>query len=120
MEPQRVNEVMNLINSPNLNKIGGHHNIAPYFFRTAFGVLPSTFCYFIDNDIKFRIFPFSSKIVKAVLLFKSGEKDNLTNYRPISILTCFLNIFKNLVYSRLFGFFSKTFGPNKNSIWFSK
>ena len=35
MEPPRVNEVINIINSLNLNKSVGHDNISPYFLRVA-------------------------------------------------------------------------------------
>ena len=38
---------------------------------------------------------------------KTGKTEELTNYRPISILTCFSKIFEKLIYSRLISFFQK-------------
>ena len=110
--------MINLINFLNLNKSEGHDNISPYFLRIAFSVLSPTLCYFIENATKFGIFPLSCKIAKVVPLFKSGEKDNLTNYRPIPILTCFSKIFENLIYSRLFAFFQKDVVPIKTQYGF--
>ena len=43
-----------------------------------------------------------------VPLFKTERTKELTNYRPISILTCFSKIFEKLIYSRLISFFKKT------------
>ena len=38
---------------------------------------------------------------------KKGERDKPTNYRPISILTCFSKIFEGLLYKRLNNFLNK-------------
>ena len=48
-----------------------------------------------------------AKIAKIVPLFKTRKTEELTNYRPISILTCFSKIFEKLIYSRLISFFQK-------------
>ena len=53
------------------------------------------------------MFPRSCKIAKIVPLFKTGKTEELTNYRLISILTCFSKIFEKLIYSRLISFFQK-------------
>ena len=38
---------------------------------------------------------------------QKGERDNSTNYRPISILTGFAKIFKRIIYKRLITFLNK-------------
>ena len=53
------------------------------------------------------IFPDCMKIVKVVPLYKSGDKRNASNYRPISLLPCLSKVIEKLVYSRLINFFSK-------------
>ena len=37
-------------------------------------------------------------------VFKSGNRQKLTNYRPVSILPCFSKILEKLAYSRIFDF----------------
>jgi len=44
---------------------------------------------------------------KVVLIFKSGDSDIPTNYRPISVLTYFSKIFENGLYVRLNDYFTK-------------
>ena len=93
MEPPRTNEVLNVINSLNFHKSVSHDNISSYFLRLASSNLALAICFFIDNAFRIRIFPHSYEIARVIPLFKSGKIDNLTNYRSISILTCFLKIF---------------------------
>ena len=67
MEPPRVNEVINLINSLNLRKLVGHDNISPYFLQVASNILAPALCYFIENAFRLGIFPKSCKIAKITL-----------------------------------------------------
>ena len=50
---------------------------------------------------------YSHEVAKIVPLLKTGKTEELTNYRPISILACFSKIFEKLIHSRLISFFSK-------------
>ena len=43
-------------------------------------------------SVQQRVFPDSLKIAKVTPIFKSGEKDNVSNYRPISILSVFSKV----------------------------
>ena len=43
------------------------------------------------------VIPDKMKIAKVVPLFKSGEKNVFTNYRPISLLPQFSNILEKLL-----------------------
>ena len=112
LEPPRVNEVVVAINSLNFYKSFGHDDIPPFFLCTACCVLTPMLCYFVDNAFPLGILPRSCKIAKIeiakiVPLFKTGKTEELTDYRPISILTCFSKIFEKLIYSRLISFFQK-------------
>ena len=47
------------------------------------------------------------KIARVIPLYKVGEKDLFTNYRPVSLLPQFSKILENIYYSRLDKFISK-------------
>ena len=107
MEPPRINEVINVIHSLQMHKSVGHDNISPFYLRVASTIIAPILCYFIDYAFTLGIFPQSCKIAKIIPIFKSGKRDNLTNYRPISILTCFSKIIEKLIHKRLSSFFEK-------------
>ena len=44
------------------------------------------------------------KIAKVVPIYKSKEKDKLTNYRPVSLLPAISKILEKVVYKRTFEF----------------
>ena len=50
------------------------------------------------------VFPDKEKIAKVVPHYKSGPKDNPSNYRPISFLSVFGKITEKLMHSRLYKF----------------
>ena len=53
------------------------------------------------------IFPFCLKIARVIPVFKSGEKIDLNNYQPISILSTFSKILEKLIYDRTQSFLDK-------------
>ena len=53
------------------------------------------------------IFPEDMKIAKVIPRFKNGSKTDLTNYRPISIISQFSKILKKIFYKRRRFFDSK-------------
>ena len=67
-------------------------------------------------------FPDSLKIAKVTLIFKSGDKDTGSNYRPISILPVFSKVLERIMYNRIYNHFhskgllyEKQFGFQRNN-----
>ena len=74
---------------------------------SSFHHFSSALCYFIDDAFQLGIFSQSCETAKIVPLFKSGNNQSFTNYRPISILTCSAKIFEKLLFRCLTSFFRK-------------
>ena len=64
-------------------------------------ILPLTY---IINSFNFGIVPKQLKITWVIPLFKSGERDIFTNYRPVSVLPAFSKILERVMYKRLLRF----------------
>ena len=47
------------------------------------------------------IFPCRLKYAEVVPLLKKGDKEDTSNYRPISLLTAFSKVFEKVIYVRL-------------------
>ena len=54
---------------------------------------------------KFGVVFSNLKIAKIIPIFKSGNKSQVTNYRPVSILSCFSKTLEKAVYDRTINFF---------------
>ena len=51
------------------------------------------------------VFPKKFKIAKFIPVFKKGNKENIKNYRPISILPVFSKVLERIMYNRLYEYF---------------
>ena len=61
---------------------------------------------FIFNfSIMSRAFPDDLKMAKVTPAFKRGDRDDLGNYRPISVLPTVARIFEKLVYDQMYTYF---------------
>ena len=52
------------------------------------------------------IFPDYFKVGRATPIFKSGDKEDFNNYRPISVLPAVAIIFEKLLYDQLYKYFT--------------
>ena len=53
------------------------------------------------------VYPDKLKIAKVIPIHKKGSKTDVSNYRPISILSCINKIYEKLICKRLYKFLSK-------------
>ena len=50
------------------------------------------------------VFPSELKLARVIPLFKSGDSAQITNYRPISVLSFFSKIFERVMYNHIVNF----------------
>ena len=108
-EPPTVNEIIACIGSLNANKAVGYDNIPAYFLKVAAPIIAPYLCFLIDYALLNGIFPDNYKIAKVLPIHKKGKKDNPSNFRPISILTCISTVIEKMIYrpKRVFSSLSK-------------
>ena len=61
-------------------------------------------CHVINLSIKTGIVPSRFRIGKITPVYKSGPKNNMDNYRPITVLPASLKIFKKCIYKQFINF----------------
>ena len=59
----------------------------------------------INVSITKGYFPEEFKLAKVLPIFKSGDDQNIQNYRPISILPFFSKIFEKIIANHIMDFF---------------
>ena len=55
----------------------------------------------VSTSLQQGIFPHKLKIAKVIPLHKSGSRAEVSNYRPISLLSCFSKIYEKIMQARL-------------------
>ena len=72
--------------------------------NTLFATLTSI----LNKSVKLGVMPDKLKISNIVPIFKKGSRSDSTNYRPISLLSYIDKILEKAVYTRVYGYLSKT------------
>ena len=64
------------------NKATGFYDLSSNIIIDAYDILKNILSHVFTVSIEQVIFPGSLKIPKVTLIFKSGDKDNVSNYHP--------------------------------------
>ena len=101
-------EVFNLISGLKNTKSNEKDNISAYFLKVAAKVIAAPLAQSFNYTFLLEIFPASLKIPKIVTIYKSGDKCDVSNYRPISILSPISKILEKLIHVRSINFLINT------------
>ena len=107
LEPPEPNEILNIIRSLNIHKASGYDNISSLFLHLGDEVLAPFLSVYFGNALEHGIFPNIFKTAKVIPLFKSGSKENVNNYRPISLLRSLSKVLEKLIKFRFVKFFDR-------------
>ena len=101
--PQIVKVIKKLIN----NKATGIDDISNKILKDNFNILSRYLEETFNFSIKTGVFPDEFKAGKVIPIFKSGEKEDLNNYRPNSVLPTVVRVFERLLYNQVYKFFTE-------------
>ena len=82
----------------------GWDNIPSKIIKDSKEILKPTLMHIINNSLISGIFPTELKLANVVPIFKTGSTEEITNYRPVSLLTTFSKIYEKNFYNRLLKF----------------
>ena len=99
MQPTDPAEVFSSIMSLNSNKSCGVDCIPTKIVKLSAYIISEPLAVLVNKAFSLGIFLDSLKIAEVVPIYKSGDKHNPSNYRPISLLTCFSKIFEKLIFT---------------------
>lgn len=96
--------IMKLKNSNSTGTDGINTRIFKECAVTLSKILPD----YINHSFKSGIFPDCSKIAKLIPIFKKcGDKSEIKNFRPISLLNIISKVQEKCMYNRLYSFLEK-------------
>ena len=93
----KCEDILKIISSMNSNKSCGYDGLTITMIKICSHIIVPHLKALFDLIIKSKIFPNSLKIAKITPIFKGGQKSDLNNYRPISVLPIISNIFEKLL-----------------------
>ena len=76
--------------------------------------------YYINEGFKNGVFPKCLKQAQVVPVYKGGEREDLTNYRPISLLSTLSKIIEKVVKKRIEGHITKNHILDRNQYGFQR
>ena len=94
-------EFIKAFNSLKLNKAPGLDDFNVNIITQSFQIIKTPLFFLFDMSLKQGIFPDSLKRAKIIPIYKKGDPYDVSNYRPISILSCFSKILEKIMYNRL-------------------
>jgi hypothetical protein len=97
-----INGVLEALKSLKTCKSTGTDNISARFLKIAAPVIAPSISKIINMSLEKAVFPTRWKTAEAIPLYKDGERDNVTNYRPISILPVVSKIIERHVHNHLY------------------
>ena len=100
VSPATRDEVANVINA--FPTKGGYIKWIPvYIYKRLSAFLSDRISEMFNASVTEGIFPSSLKLARIIPIFKSGNKNDISNYRPISTLPVLSKIFERLMHKRL-------------------
>ena len=81
--------------------------IAPKIVKWAAELLAPILLTLFNKCIELGYYPEGMKVGEVAPIFKTGEQNSKNNYRPITVLTQFNQLFERLLSKRFTNFFEK-------------
>jgi hypothetical protein len=99
--PTTESEIICTIKSLKSKDSSGYDGISNRILKVCGQYLGKPLACTYNISLKQGKFPDRLKYSTVVPVFKSGDRSQIVNYRPISLLTGFSKVFENLLYSRI-------------------
>ena len=88
------------------NKAAGYDDVKPDIMKLAISFIAKPLTHIFNMSFANGTFPDKLKTAKIIPVFKKGDPSSYTNYRPISLLSCFSKILERLMFNRIYSFIS--------------
>ena len=101
-----LESVLKTLKSINPNKATGPDNIPNKVLKMAAEILSPSLSAIFNRSLSMGIYPDDWKMARVLPIFKSGDKDDIGNYRPISIISAIAKVFGRLVHDQFYTYLS--------------
>ena len=99
--------IANVISKLKNKSIHEYDNISNKLIKSAKNVLIKPMTLIVNQCLHAGIYPSQIKLSRVKPLFKSGDRSQFNNYRPISLLTSLSKISQSVIFDQLLNYFVK-------------
>ncbi len=99
-----VHEIERVLGNFDTSNGFGPDGLANVFLKIGFPVIAESLCAIFNLSLATGTFPDSWKIARVAPIFKSGQQDDCSNYRPISVLPFLARLFEKLAYNQVYAY----------------
>ena len=101
-----VSTVYKFLENINVRKATGLDGVSNKLLKFAAHIVAPSLTEIFTTSINTGIFPTEWKTARVTPIFKKGKKNDLNNYRPISVIPTVAKILEKIVYEQLFSYFN--------------
>ena len=95
-------EVMTICKDLKINKSKGPDGLPPLLFKKICLSIPHSLCQLYRKILQTGIFPDLWKQAVVIPIFKKSSKSDVTNYRPVSLLSIPSKIFEHILFKKIY------------------
>ena len=100
-----------------ISKGADFDKIPPIFLQNCSPTLSLPLSFIYQTSLNVGIFPAIWKLSIVTPLFKDGKRSDVSNYRPISGLSCIAKVLESIVTDRIFASFKNTISENQHGFF---
>ena len=104
LQPTNPNKVFSLLNKLDKSKATGLDKISARFVRECADLICMPICDIFNQSISQGTFPDDWKYARVTPLYKQGDRGDVNNYRPISVIPIVAKVFEKIVYEQLYAY----------------
>jgi hypothetical protein len=94
-------EIINIISKFKSKNSSGYDGVSNKIIKLCKQQISEPLAYIINKSLTMGIYPERLKYSVVKPVFKKGDKADISNYRPISVVTGFAKIFETVIFKRL-------------------
>ena len=98
-------DILKVIRNLDPNKAHGHDEISIRMLQICDKTICKPLYLIFSSCMESDIFPSQWKMANVVPAYKRDDKQNVKNYRPVSLLPIFGKVFERLIYNEMYSFF---------------
>lgn len=95
-------EIMSIIKNMNEHKTSSPDGIPSLFYKRTINEISIPLTLLFNLSLQSKTYPSEWKLSFISPIYKNGEKSDVKNYRPVSIISAASKIFEKLIYGKLF------------------